>query len=82
MMLGRSLLSGLSSSEYKNRTFVYEVAGLRQTDASDVNAYPIRTSDNVFIQVPYSRMNEEMRRITRLGGKIVAIRPASSSAAE
>jgi phycocyanin-associated rod protein len=32
----------------------------------------------VFIKVPYSRMNEEMQRITRMGGKIVSIKPLSS----
>jgi hypothetical protein len=30
------------------------------------------------ILVPYSRMNHEMRRITRLGGKIVNIRPLAA----
>jgi sulfite reductase alpha subunit-like flavoprotein len=58
-----------------NRVFVYEVTGLRQNDEADKNNYPFRSSSNVFIQVPYNRMNEEMRRITRLGGTIVSIRP-------
>jgi ferredoxin--NADP+ reductase len=29
----------------------------------------------VFMTVPYTRMNQEMQRITRMGGKIVSIRP-------
>ncbi|WP_019498963.1 phycobilisome linker polypeptide [Pseudanabaena sp. PCC 6802] len=54
-------------------TFVYEVEGLRQNDRTENNSYSIRSSSSVFISVPRSRMNEEMRRITRLGGRIVNI---------
>jgi phycocyanin-associated rod protein len=78
-MLGNSLMSGSSGSPSKNRVFVYEVTGLRQNDENDNNSYPFRTSSNVFIKVPYSRMNEEMLRISRMGGKIVNIRPAETS---
>jgi phycocyanin-associated, rod len=78
-MLGQSLLTRASSSSSDNRVFVYEVAGLRQNDQTDKNSYPVRSSDNVFIQVPYSHMNDEMRRITRLGGKIVGIRPRTGN---
>jgi len=56
-----------------NRYFQYEIAGLRQTYETDKIGYPIRSSSSVFITVPYNRMNEEMQRITRLGGKIVNI---------
>lgn len=79
-MLGRSTLTKASSSTFDNRVFVYEVSGLRQSDQTDSSAYPLRTSSNVFIQVPYSRMGEEMRRITRLGGNIVNIRNLSDAA--
>ena len=78
-MLGKSLISGNSNSPSKNRVFVYEVAGLKQNEENDNNSYPFRTSSNVFMQVPYTRMNEEMRRISRMGGKIVNIRPAEAS---
>ncbi|KST61902.1 phycobilisome linker polypeptide [Mastigocoleus testarum] len=74
-MLGKSLIGGRSNSVSSNRIFVYEVTGLRQNDQNDANSYPFRTSGSVFIQVPYSRMNAEMVRITRMGGKIVGIRP-------
>ncbi len=74
-MLGKSLIGGRSNSTSSNRTFVYEVTGLKQSDQNDANSYPFRTSSSVFIQVPYSRMNAEMLRITRMGGKIVNIRP-------
>ncbi len=64
---------GLSSSA--SRVFRYEVVGLRQNDETDKNNYEIRNSGSVFVTVPYSRMNDEMQRITRLGGKIISIRP-------
>jgi hypothetical protein len=57
-----------------NRYFVYEVVGLRQSAATDTLNYPIRRSSSVLIRVPYSRMNQTMRRISQLGGKIVSIR--------
>ncbi|MEM8604818.1 MAG: phycobilisome linker polypeptide [Cyanobacteria bacterium P01_H01_bin.121] len=75
-MLGQALMGGRTSSSAQNRTFVYEVTGLKQNDQNDSKSYPFRTSSSVFIQVPYSRMNEEMLRIGRMGGKIIAIRPA------
>ncbi|BAY21375.1 phycocyanin associated linker protein [Calothrix sp. NIES-2100] len=76
-MLGQSALTRGSSSSSDNRVFVYEVEGLRQNDQTDNNRYQIRNSSTILIQVPYNRMNDEMRRIARLGGKIVGIRPAS-----
>lgn len=72
-MLGNYLLSGGSSSPAKNRVFVYEVTGLKQNDENDSNSYPFRSSSIVFINVPYSRMNEQMQSISRMGGKIVNI---------
>ncbi|MGK7903537.1 MAG: phycobilisome linker polypeptide [Hormoscilla sp.] len=39
--------------------------------------YPIRLSATQMMTVPYSRMNKEMRRITRMGGKIVSIKPVT-----
>lgn len=70
-----------SESVAGSRTFIYEVEGLRQNEGTSQNNYPIRRSGSVFIKVPYRRMNEEMQRITRLGGKIVSIRPLSGSEA-
>jgi hypothetical protein len=69
-MLGQSALDG--------QVFVYEVEGLRQNEQTKNQSYPVRNSSTVLIQVPYSRMNNEMRRITRLGGKIVNIRPMAT----
>ena len=61
-----------------SRVFLYEVEGLRQNDESDRNNYPIRKSGSTFVKVPYSRMSDEMQRITRMGGKIVSIQPLSA----
>jgi hypothetical protein len=58
-----------------SRLFLYEVEGLRRnTEAGSLNV-PVRRSGRMSLVVPYSRMGQEMRRITRLGGKIVSIRP-------
>jgi phycocyanin-associated rod protein len=77
-MLAQNAISGTSMSPAANRIFVYEVEGMRQNDETDRNNYPIRKSGSVFIKVPYSRMNEEMQRIVRMGGTIVNITPLSS----
>ena len=60
------------NTEFANRLFVYEVEGLRATSRMN---YPIRRSGTVLITVPYSRMNEEMQRLTRMGARIVGIHP-------
>ena len=67
-----------SNTEYKNRLFIYEVEGLSRYSAD--TKVPIRSSGTVFITVPYNRMNQEMRRINSMGGKIISIKPASSDA--
>ncbi|MGF1497695.1 MAG: phycobilisome linker polypeptide [Elainellaceae cyanobacterium] len=77
-MIGQSTVGMMETSPSKNRIFVYEVKGLRQNEMTDKQSYPIRNSGSVFIKVPYSRMNEEMRRITRMGGEIVAIHPVGA----
>lgn len=80
-MLGQPRIRA-STSTSDNRVFVYEVEGLRQNEQTEKNSYPVRNSSTILVQVPYSRMNDEMRRITRLGGKIVGIRPLSETATE
>jgi phycocyanin-associated, rod len=70
-----SLGSNTTVSDSASRMFRVEVKGLRQTYRSDKLSYPIRRSGSAFISVPYDRMNEEMQRINRLGGKIVSIQP-------
>jgi phycocyanin-associated, rod len=79
-MLGQIVSGRTGSTPSGSRCFRYEVVGLRQSDETDKMGYPIRSSASVFITVPYSRMNEEMQRITRMGGKIVNIHPVTAGA--
>jgi phycocyanin-associated rod protein len=74
-MFGQTALGGATLSNSGNRVFRFEIEGLRQTYQSEKLSYPIRRSGSTFITVPYNRMNEEMQRIGRLGGKIVSIQP-------
>jgi ferredoxin--NADP+ reductase len=76
-MYNPSAVGSASNTAYGSRLFIYEVEGLRQTQQSDKMSYPIRRSGNVLITVPYSRMNQEMQKILRMGGRIVSIRPVS-----
>jgi ferredoxin--NADP+ reductase len=63
------------STMFGSRMFLYEVEGLSQNGQFDQLDYSIRQSGTVQLLVPYSRMNQEMRRIARMGGKIVSITP-------
>ncbi|NMG07431.1 ferredoxin--NADP reductase [Brasilonema sp. UFV-L1] len=74
----KGAVEGAANTESGSRVFVYEVVGLRQSEETDKTNYPIRRSGSVFITVPYNRMNQEMRRIIRLGGKIVSIQQLSA----
>jgi ferredoxin--NADP+ reductase len=72
-------LSGNASNLAASRLFVYEVIGLRDNQSANRTNDKIRRSGSVFITVPYQRMNQELRRIANLGGKILSIRPLGSS---
>jgi sulfite reductase alpha subunit-like flavoprotein len=74
-MFGQTSLGSGRLSGAENRMFRYEVEGMRQTYENDQLSYPIRSSGSFYITVPYNRMNEEMQRILRMGGKIVSIEP-------
>ncbi len=74
-MMGQNAFGTSTASPAKGRIFLYEVSGLRQNEETDKNGYSIRQGGSVFIKVPYSRMNQEMQRITRMGGQIVSIKP-------
>lgn len=79
-MYNPSVSGGTANSIAGSRLFVYEVEGLRQNAKTDQADYPIRRSGSVFITVPYNRMNQEMQRIARMGGRIVSIRPIDGEA--
>ena len=81
-MLSQNVAGKSTTSVSGSRCFRYEVTGLRQNKNTDNNGYPIRSSGSTLITVPYSRMNQEMERISRLGGTIVSIQPLTNSAAE
>jgi len=74
-MYNSSVVDSAANTVSGSRVFLYEVVGLRQSEETERMNYPIRQSGSVFIRVPYNRMSQEMRRITRIGGKIVSIRP-------
>ena len=81
-MYNATAATGYSNTEYKNRLYEYEIVGLSQNGYSDKSKYPIRSSGSIFMTVPYHRMNQEMKRITRMGGRIVNIKPLSNSNSE
>ena len=69
--------SVINNTEYGSRIFVYEVEGLGKGEITDKINNPVRCSGTVYITVPYARMNQEMRRIGKMGGKIVSIKTLS-----
>ncbi|MBW4654006.1 MAG: phycobilisome linker polypeptide [Kaiparowitsia implicata GSE-PSE-MK54-09C] len=77
-MFGQTAVGRAANTPSGARMFRYEVVGLRQNDEADKNNYSIRNSGSIFLTVPYSRMNEEMQRISRLGGKIINISPLTA----
>jgi phycocyanin-associated, rod len=79
-MFGQIVAGKSGNTASAGRCFRYEVLGLRQSDDTEKIDYSIRSSASTFITVPYSRMNQEMQRITRMGGKIVRIHPLSAIA--
>ncbi|HAA33231.1 MAG TPA: phycobilisome linker polypeptide [Cyanobacteria bacterium UBA8553] len=80
-MFGQTAAGNGGINSAGSRVFRYEVVGLRQNDENDKNSYDIRRSGSVYVTVPYSRMNEEMQRITRMGGRIVNIEQLTAESA-
>lgn len=80
-MFGQTATGNGGINSAGSRVFRYEVVGLRQNEENDKNSYDIRRSGSVYVTVPYSRMNEEMQRITRMGGKIVNIEQLTAESA-
>ncbi|MGB7088218.1 MAG: ferredoxin-NADP reductase [Phormidesmis sp.] len=72
--------TGSSASTSASKLYVYEVEGLGQSGQASGMSAPLRRSGTVLITVPYGRMQQEVKRIMQLGGKIVSIRPASNGA--
>ena len=74
-MYNPSLSGSAGNSAANNRLFIYEVIGLSNRRSTDGVNGNVRHSGSEFITVPYQRMNQELRRIANLGGKILSIRP-------
>lgn len=80
-MYNPNLIGSTANTESDNRVFVYEVVGLGKSDKADKMNCSVRRSGSTFITVPYNRMNQEMKRITRMGGQIVSVRSGSINTA-
>lgn len=80
-MFGQTTVGNNGISSASSRMFRYEVVGMRQNERTDMNNYDIRRSGSVFVTVPYNRMNEEMQRITRMGGRIINIEQVTAESA-
>lgn len=76
-MFGQVGIGSGNLSSAANRMYRIEVEGMTQYTDPDRISYPIRSSGTSYITVSYNRMNEQLRRINRLGGKIVSIKPLS-----
>lgn len=65
-----------------SRLYIYEVEGLGQSGQAGNMNVPVRRSGTISIVVPYGRMQQETKRIMRLGGTIVSVRPANEAVSE
>ncbi|MGH2414173.1 MAG: phycobilisome linker polypeptide, partial [Microcystaceae cyanobacterium] len=74
-MKNPNVANGATSIGFGSRVFLYKVVGLHQTGETHRLTPSLLRSSPMLITVPYERMNQEMQRITRLGGKIVSIQP-------
>lgn len=68
--------TGSVTNSSASRLYIYEVEGLGQSGKAGDTSAPLRSSGTYTVTVPYSRMEQEAKRIKQLGGKIVSIRPA------
>lgn len=80
-MYNLTAVGGNANTISGKRLFVYEVVGFHQNSETSQNSFQLRKSGKTLITVPYGRMNQEMRRITQLGGKIVNIFPVGDGRA-
>lgn len=67
-----------TNNDAKNRVFLYEVVIQPRSGAiKQINGL-FQRRGKFYVKVPYERMNQEMQRITRSGGKIVNIFPINA----
>jgi phycocyanin-associated rod protein len=72
----------VSLSSSSSRLFRMEVSGLRQGAETATQRFQIRQGGTMVVTVPYSRMNEEFKRINRLGGQILKVEPVDAANSE
>ena len=77
-MLAPTAFSRASSSTYSNRIYVFEVSGLAENSSTGSHVYCIRNSATCFYQVSFTQMNQMLRKINQLGGKVLSIQPLES----
>ncbi len=70
--------SGSANNLSGSRLYRYEVVGLRRNGNSDGMQAPLRLSGSRFFTISYDRMEQFMRQIAQMGGKIVNILPISA----
>lgn len=70
-MPGMTTTGTTDLSDYNSRTVEIDVTGLCRQDVMRTSNYKVR--------VPYSRMAQEVQRISRMGGKVASVAVVSSS---
>ena len=78
-MYNPNVAGGSANTEFGSRMYAIEFTGLGQGSNLDLPSALIRRSGTALVQVSYSRMRQEIQRISRLGCKIVSIRPAGEA---
>lgn len=73
-MSGMTTTGSAVMSDYSDRAVLIEVTGLNRQD--------IMKTSNYQVKVPFSRMNEEMRNISRLGGKVAKVTVVGAGSSE
>lgn len=74
-MFGQTTIGSGNLNNANSRVYRIEIEGMRQNVNPDKVSYSIRNSGRTFISVPYNRMNEQLQRINRMGGKVLSIEP-------
>jgi ferredoxin--NADP+ reductase len=77
-MYNSNVAGGTANTLFGSRLYTLVVSGMRNTGAS---ISPLRRSGETLIQVPYSRLSEEIKRVMRLGGQILSIISSDDSGA-
>lgn len=78
-MYNPSVAGGGETTSFGSRVYVFEVVGLGQGTDAGINKPVVRQSGSTCFQVPYNRMSQTVQRISRMGGKILSIRPLSEA---